>query len=87
MPKSLAEIMKLSRVGIDEFDVRYWVQRYVEGRLGGGVSCRDVKGGRMILVAESACLRQELYLLREDIRAAVQQNTGYEAGDIEVRYI
>lgn len=87
MPKSLAEIMKLSRVGIDEFDVRYWVQRYVEDLLGGGVRCRDVKGGRVVLVAESACLRQELYLLREDIRAAVRQNTGYEAGDIEVRYI
>ncbi|HBE90169.1 MAG: hypothetical protein A3G57_01930 [Candidatus Andersenbacteria bacterium RIFCSPLOWO2_12_FULL_45_8] len=87
MTKSLAEIMKLSRVGIDEFDVRYWVQRYVEGLLGGGVRCREVKGGRMVLVAESACLRQELYLLKEDLRVAVQQNTGYEAREIEVGYL
>ena len=86
MPKSVAEIMQLSRLGIDEFDVRYWVQRYVEGLLGEGVRCKEVKAGRVTIVAESASLRQELYLLKDDIQAAVQENTGYKVGEVKVKY-
>lgn len=78
--------MRLSRAGIDEFDVRYWVQRYVDDLLGGGVRCRAVRGGKVVLAAESAGLRQELYLLRETIQTAVQQNTGYEVGEVEIKY-
>lgn len=86
MPKSLAEIIKESRVGIDEFDIRYWTQRHIRELVGGSAECREVKGGRIVLWAAAAGMRQELILLKDDIRAAVQQNTGYEARELEVRY-
>lgn len=87
MPKSLAEILKLSRVGVDEADVRYWVERYVEGLVGGGVRCREVRSGRITLAAESAVMRQELYLLKEEMQKAIQKGTGYKVRSIEVRFL
>lgn len=86
MTKSLAEIIKESRVGIDEFDVRYWVQRYIRDLVGGSAECREVKGGRMVLWAAAAGVRQELILLTEDIKAAAHQQTGYQIKEVEVRY-
>jgi hypothetical protein len=84
MVKNIKEILETNKTGLDEVDVRHWVERYLFGLLGSEVRCSEVDGGKMVLVAESPTVRQELQLLATELRRETLAQTGYKVKKVKV---
>jgi len=85
MAKSVSEIIAGKKAGLDEVDVRYWVEQYLKNRLGSKVRCREVRQGCVVLAAESAITRQELFLLKQELCQAALAEVDYKIKDVKIQ--
>lgn len=72
-------------VSLDEVDVRHFVERYLRERLGADeLFCEAVSGGRVVVRARAAALRQEIYLLEWDLQQALREEAQFALRELVV---
>jgi hypothetical protein len=88
----LQPISKLFRdrsgAGLDEVDVRHFVERYLRGRIGvSALFCDRAHQGHVVVRALAAPVRQETYLLEYDLAQALSREADFQLKKLTVNQL
>jgi|GEM_PF-2883249 hypothetical protein len=84
MVQSVGEILKINKAGLDEVDVRHWVERYLLKILGSEVRCSTVDSGKVVLISKSSTIRQELQLIIDELKDEALVRVSYKITDVKI---
>lgn len=85
MAKSFKEIASNNTSQLDEVDIRYFIDKYLNKTLGQGARCEAVEKGKVTIISNNPTLKQELKTLEQTIRKTTKQQTDYDISEIQIK--